>query len=76
MDNRAENHYFGANFRPISFALEEYTVYLLLSEYIEQANIPIRTGVTELTLDLEEVVILEFGHCLWFGNRMEKSLIT
>ena len=29
-----------------------------------------------MTLDSEEVVILEFGQGLWVGNRMEKSLIN
>ena len=29
-----------------------------------------------MTLDSGEVVILEFGQGLWFGNRMEKSLIN
>ena len=38
-------------------------------------NVPICTGVTALKLDSGEVVILEFGKGLWFGNRMEKSLI-
>ena len=38
-------------------------------------NIPIYTGVSGFTLDSRKVVILEFGEGLWFGNRMEKSLI-
>ena len=46
-----------------------------LPEYVEQINVHIRTGVTELKLDSGEVVILEFVQGLWFGNRMEKSLI-
>ena len=40
-------------------------------EYTEQVNIPIFTGVTALTLNSGEVVILDFGKGLWFGNRME-----
>ena len=39
-------------------------------------NVPICTGVTALTLDSDEVVIMEFGKVLWFGNRMGKSLIN
>ena len=46
-----------------------------LPEYTEQMNVTIFTGVTTLKLDSGEVVILEFGQGLWFGNRMEKSLI-
>ena len=38
-------------------------------------NVPIFKGVTALILDSGEVVIMEFGQGLWFGNRMEKSLI-
>ena len=45
-------------------------------EYAGYINVAICTGVTDLTLDSGEVVILEFGQGLWFGNRMEKSLIN
>ena len=47
-----------------------------LPEYMEQTNVPICTGVTALKIYSGEVVILEFGQGLWFGNRMEKSLIN
>ena len=47
-----------------------------LPEYAEHMNVPICTGVTALTLDSGEVVILKFGKGLWLGNRMEKSLIN
>ena len=43
----------------------------LVPEYAEPMNVPICTGVTSLTLDSGEVVMLEFGQGLWFGNRME-----
>ena len=39
-------------------------------------NERICTDITYLTLDSGEVVILEFGKGLWFGNRMVKSLIN
>ena len=48
----------------------------LLPEYAEQMNLPICTGVTALSLDSYEVVILEFGQGFWFGNTIEKSLIN
>ena len=76
MDNHADTNFFGANFRPISFTLEECAVYIFLPEYSEQNNVPICTGVTALPLDSGEVVIMEFGQGLWFGNRTEKSLIN
>ena len=39
-------------------------------------NVPIFTGVNDLTLDSKEVVKLEFLSGLWFGNRMETFLIN
>ena len=71
MENHADTHCFGANFRPISFILEECTVTPFLPEYAEQMDVPICKGVTYLTLDSGEMVILEFVKGLWFGNRME-----
>ena len=47
-----------------------------LPEYTEQMNVPICTGVTAFKIDSVEVVILEFGQGLWFGNRMGKVLIN
>ena len=76
IDNHDDTHCFGANFWPISFTSEECTVSPLLPEYAKQMNIPKCTCVTSLTLDSLEVVILEFGQGLWFGNGMEKSLIN
>ena len=38
--------------------------------------LPICTGVTDLALDSVQVVMLDFGQGLWFGNRMEKALIS
>ena len=55
MDNHADTHCFGANFRPISFTSEECNVSPFIPEYIEQENIPICTGVTVLILDSGEV---------------------
>ena len=39
-------------------------------------NVPICTYVNDLTLYSGEMVILDFGKGLWFGNRMKKSLIN
>ena len=75
MDNHADTHCFGSNFWLLSFTSEECTVSPFPPEYTEQINLPICTGVTGLTLDSGQVLILEFGQGLWFGNRMEKSLI-
>ena len=45
-------------------------MYPLLPEYAEHMNVSICAGVTSLTIDTEEVVILVFGQGLWFLNRM------
>ena len=76
MENHADTHCFGANFFPISFTLEEFTVSPFLPEYTKHINAPICTGFSALTLDSVEVVILDFVQGLWFGNRMEKSQIN
>ena len=76
MDNHADNHCFGVKFRPISFTLEDFTVSPFLPKYAEQINVPICTGVTALTIDSWQGVILKFGQVLWFVNRKEKLLIN
>ena len=76
MDNHADTHCFGRNFRPIYWTGQECTVAPFLAEYSEQCNIRICTGATAYTLPSGEVIILQFGQGLWFGDRMEKSLIN
>ena len=76
MDSHTDTHCFGANFRPISFTLEEFTVYQFLPEYTEHKNVPICICVTVLILYSGEVLMLEFWQGLWFGKRMEKLLIN
>ena len=76
MDNHTDTHCFGSNIRPISFTSEECTVANFLAEYYKQINIPIRTGATSYTMELGEVIIRIFVQGLWFGIRMEKTLIN
>ena len=76
MDNHADTHCLGKNCRPISFTSEECSVAPFLSEYSEVTNVPIGTGATAYTLTSGEVIILLFGQGLWFGNRMERTLIN
>ncbi len=64
------------NFRPIYFTQKECSVSPFLSEYKEQSNVRICTGATAYTKENGEVVILIFGQGLWFGNRMDRSLIN
>ena len=70
----ADTYCFGDNFRPISFTSEEYTLYPFPQKYKEKVNITICNGVDALTLNSGELVIMEFGQGLWFGNRMEKLM--
>ena len=76
MDNHVDKNCFGRNICPVSFTSEYFTVSPFLSEYYEQVNIPICTGVTSYTMESGESIILIFGQGLWFGNRMDKTLIN
>ncbi len=76
IDSHADTHCFGSNFIPLYFTQQECTVSPFLSEYQEQENIQICTGATAYTKENGEVIILIFGQGLWFGNRMERSLIN
>ena len=76
IDNHADTTCFGKNFRVISFTSEVCSVSPYLSEYDSIADIPICTVATPVDLDSGETIILEFGQGLWFGNRMEHSLVN
>jgi len=39
-------------------------------------DIPICTAATAVELDTEETIILQFGQGLWFGDRLNHSLIN
>ena len=67
---------FREKFKPIFWTGHECSVSPFLSEYSEQLHIPICTGATSYTLDTGEVIILILGQGLWFGSRMDKSLIN
>ena len=76
IDNHADTTCFGKNFRVVSFTSEVCSVSPYLSEYDSLDDIPICTAVTAVELDSGETIILEFGQGLWFGDRMEQSLIN
>ena len=75
-DNHADTTCFGKNFRVISFTSEVCSVSPFLSEYDSVTDVPICTAATALELESGETIILEFGQGLWFGERMEHSLIN
>ena len=61
IDNHADTHVLGANFRPILFTRQECNVRPFLDEYQEVSNIPIVTGATAWDSGLGETLILVFG---------------
>ena len=76
IDNHADSTCFGKNFRVISFTSEVCSVSPFLSEYDSVTDVPICTAATAVDLESGETIILEFGQGLWFGERMEHSLIN
>jgi len=71
IDNHADTTCFGKNFRVIYFTSE-----VCISEYNSVNHIPICTAATAVELDSSETIILEFGQGLWFGDRLNHSLIN
>ena len=76
IDNHADTTCFGKNFRVISFTSEVCSVSPYLSEYDSITDIPICTAATAVDMDSGETIILEFGQGLWFGDRLNHSLIN
>ena len=76
IDNYADTTCFGKNFRVISFTSEVCSVSPYLSEYDSITDIPICTAATAVDMDSGETIILEFGQGIWFGDRLNHSLIN
>ena len=76
IDNHADTHCFGKNFKPLYFTSEVCSVSPFLDEYNSQDDVPICSAATAVDLDQGQTLILVFGQGLWFGNRMDKSLIN
>ena len=76
IDSHTDTHCFGRNFRPMHWTGQECSVSPFLAEYSEQINIQICTGATAHTLESGKIIIFLFGQGVWFGNRMDKSLIN
>ena len=73
IDNHADTTCFG---RVISFTSEVCSVSPFFSEYDSVTDVPICTAALAVELESGETIILEFGQGLWFGERMEHSLIN
>ena len=76
IDNHADTICFGNKIRPIYFTSEVCSVSPYLSEYENLPDIQICTASTAVDLESGETIILEFGQGIWFGNRMDRSLIN
>jgi len=76
IDNHADTTCFGKNFRVISFTSEVCNVSPYLSDYDSITDIHICTAATAVDMDSGEAIILEFGQGLWFGDRLNHSLIN
>ena len=76
IDNYADTHCFSKNFRPLSWYDLMRSVYSFLSEYTTTDNVEICTAATAWTCHTGQVYILVFGQGLWFGDRMDRSLIS
>ena len=76
IDNHADTHCFGENFIPFAWSGLECDVSPFLDEYDAIDRVSICAGATAYTLPNGNTVILIFGQGLWFGSRMQKSLIN
>ena len=70
MDNHADTHVFGINFRVYFTTSKRCTITTFLPEYYKQLDVPIVTGETAVDLENGLTVVLIFGQCFWFGDRM------
>lgn len=75
IDNHADSHVFGKNFLPLTFTNEVCTVSGFLGTP-QATDIPIYNAATAYTNENGETLILIFGRGLWFGDKMDKSLIN
>jgi len=74
MDNHADMHVFGRNFRVYFATSKKCTLSPFLPEYSEQFDVPIVTGAIAVDLENGSTMILIFGQGLWFKDKMDKSL--
>ena len=76
IDNHADTHCFGNNFRPLSWSNLMCSVFPPFSKYTTTYNVEICTAATAWTSHTGQEYILVFGQELWFGVRMYRSLIN
>ena len=76
IDNHADTHCFGKNFRPLNWSDLMCSVSPFLSEYTTTYNVEICMAATAWKNHTGQVYILLFGQGLWFGDRMDRSRIN
>lgn len=77
MDNHADTTCFGANFTPIYFTGQTCNVSPFSSEYHALENVQVCTAATAWDDPTTgQAHIIEVNQGLWFGNRMEHSLLS
>jgi hypothetical protein len=77
IDNHADTHCFGSNFTPIYFTQKVCDVNGFSDSFKTIPNVPICTACTAYDdPETGDVIILEFPQGLWFGEKMDHSLIN
>ena len=76
IDNHADTHCFGKNCRRLSLSDLMFSVSPFLSRYTNTDNVEICTAATAWTIHTGQVYILVFVQGIWFGDRMDRSLIN
>ena len=77
IDNHADTTCFGSNFTPISFTGEHCEVSPFSDEYSKMTDIPVASAATAWDDPVTGLTtILIFNQGLWFGTKLENSLIN
>ena len=77
MDNHADTTCFGSNFTPIHFTGEHCEVSSFSDEYTRMTDVRVATAATAWDdPETGQTTILIFNQGLWFGDKLENSLIN
>jgi len=77
MDSHADTSCFGSNFTPISFTGQTCDVTPYTDSYEAMKDVPIASAATAWdNPETGTTIILEFHQGLWFGPKLQNSLIN
>jgi hypothetical protein len=77
IDNHADTTCFGSNLTPIHFTGEHCEVSPFSDKYTNLTDVPVATAATAWDdLETGQTTILIFNQGLWFGDKLENSLIN